>query len=51
MLLVAQKCKLDPSENMLTVMLLVAQKFKLDPSEKYANSNVTSSPEISIRPI
>ena len=46
MLLVAQKCKLNPSENMLTVMLLVAQKFKLDPIWKYANSNVTSSPQV-----
>jgi len=31
---------------MLTVMLLVAQKCKLDPSDKYANSNVTGSPEV-----
>ena len=31
---------------MLTVMLLVAQKCKLDTSDKYADSNVTGSPEV-----
>jgi len=46
MLLVAQKCKLDPSDKYANSKLLVAQKCKLDLSDKYANSNVTGSTEV-----